>query len=142
MLTDEYIPNMKLRALISGLILTVLSTVVIASAYLSFFNVRSENDNVILNWQSSQEINLKTYEVERKTSTGSFVNIGEVAAQGDNTLYTFVDENVFKTDDAIYIYRLKIIDNDGSASYSIEVAVSHSPSPVKRTWGSIKALFR
>jgi len=42
----------------------------------------------------------------------------------------------------IFIYRLKIVDTNGQASYSNEVSVSHNVSGVKRTWGSIKAMFR
>jgi hypothetical protein len=113
-----------------------------AGAFLSYFHVRSEEDNIILNWQTSQEINLKEYKIERRSSTGPFVEIGSVKATGDNSIYTFTDENAFKTSDALYVYRLKLVDQDATSTYSIEVAVSHNPTTVKRTWGSIKALFR
>lgn len=114
----------------------------IAGAYLSYFHVRSEEDNIVLSWQTSQEVNLKEFKIERRSSTGPFMEIGTVASNGDNSIYTFTDENAFKTSDALYVYRLKLIDNDATSTFSIEVAVSHNPTTVKRTWGSIKALFR
>ncbi len=125
---------------------TVLTLLLAANlfggAFLSFFHVSSDDNNITLNWQTTQEINVKEYSVERRSSSGPFTEIALVAAKGNNSVYSYVDENAFKTNDALYLYRLKIIENDGTYSYSIEVAVSHNPTTVKRTWGSVKALFR
>ncbi|MBU0559223.1 MAG: hypothetical protein KJ799_04740 [Bacteroidetes bacterium] len=123
-------------------LLVFISVNIFANAILSDFQVISENGNVILNWQTSQEINLKHFIVERKSTNGPFMELGNIPATGDNSVYSFIDENAYKSHDAIYTYRLKIVDNDNTVSYSNEVSVSHSPSTVKRTWGSIKALFR
>ena len=57
--------------------------------------------------------------------------------------YEFTDREVFKTAGSWYKYRLQIVDNDNS--YSIleqEGSISPNFSSIKRTWGSIKALFR
>lgn len=135
---------MKKLILINILLSTVLVSTIVAGAYLSYFHARSDDNegNIVLSWQSSQEINVKHYVIERKTINGSFFEIGTVEALGDNSVYTFIDENAYKTTDAIFVYRLKIVDKNGDQAYSWEVTVSYSPSPVKRTWGSIKALFR
>ncbi|OGV06387.1 MAG: hypothetical protein A3J84_03720 [Ignavibacteria bacterium RIFOXYA2_FULL_37_17] len=88
------------------------------------------------------ESNLNRFVVERKTVNGSFMELGNVAPRSDKN-YEYVDQSAFKTSDQLYIYRLKIVDNDGSVSYSEEKAVAHNVSNItKRTWGSIKALFR
>ncbi|MBU1096004.1 MAG: hypothetical protein CVV23_11540 [Ignavibacteriae bacterium HGW-Ignavibacteriae-2] len=132
---------MKRTLLISFFIF--LSINLIAEAFLVSFNARSESDKIILTWQTAQEINIKEFVVERESSNSSFVEIARIKATGDNSVYTYIDENAFKTADAIYKYRLKIVEyNSNNPTYSMEVVVSHSPSPVKRTWGSIKALFR
>ena len=66
-----------------------------------------------------------------------------VSPKGDNSYYTFTDQNAYKTNDMVFVYRLKIVDNSSVATYSADVTVSHSISSVyKRTWGSIKAMFR
>ena len=122
--------------------LIAFSVSLFAGAYLSYFHVRSEDNNIVLNWQTTQEINLKDFKIERRSSDGPFMEIGSVSATGENSIYSYTDENAFKTNDALYVYRLKLVDNDATSTYSIEVAVSHNPTTVKRTWGSIKALFR
>ncbi len=125
------------------IILFSLAVSTFAGAYLSYFHVRSDENNIVLNWQTTQEINLKEFAIERRSSDGPFVEIGNVKAIGNNSVYTFIDENAFKTTDALYVYRLKIIDNGSTTpTYSSEVAVSHKTTDIKRTWGSIKALFR
>lgn len=141
-----YIINMKKRFIISVIILTaVLQTgVIIAGAYLSMFQGKTEGENVVLIWKTEKEENLQSFIIERKTVNGSFAPIGSVDAKGDNSLYSYTDENVYKTNGDFYIYRLKIVErnNDRLLSYSSEIKVSPNISSVKRTWGSIKAMFR
>ncbi len=110
--------------------------------YYSDFSIVSDADNVILSWHTTVEGNLETTRIERKVVNGSFSEIGETPAKGDNSSYTFVDENAFKVEDGVYVYRLKFVNSDGTSSYSSEKAVTHITSVEKRTWGSIKALFR
>ena len=105
------------------------------------FSARSQNGNVVVSWQTVTESNLNHFVVERKTVNGSFMELGNVSPRSDKN-YEYVDQSAFKTSDQLYVYRLKIVDNDGSVSYSEEKAVAHNVSSVKRTWGSIKALFR
>ncbi len=131
---------MKTKLIISFLLLSV--AVAFAGAELLKFNARSQNGNVIISWQTSSETNLKHFVVERKTVNGSFIELGIVEPKIDRN-YEFVDQSAYKSADKLYIYRLKIVDNDGTFSYSSEIAVPHNVSNVtKRTWGSIKALFR
>ena len=117
------------------------SVYLLAGAHLAFFHARSENENVVISWQTAEEVNVTQFVIERKASNSVFLEIGRVDAKGDNSLYSFTDQNAYKSDDVIFIYRLKIVGND-SISYSNEITVSHTTSVGKRTWGSIKALFR
>ncbi len=119
----------------------VTLTVIYAGVQLLSFTAKSQNGNVILNWQTSSEPNLKHFVVERKSVDGNFFDIAIVEPRSDKN-YQYVDQSAFKTLDAVYSYRLRIVDNDGSASYSGIQSVYHNVSSVKRTWGSIKALFR
>ena len=124
------------------ILVLVLSTgIVFAGVDLLKFSARSQNGNVVVGWQTVSESNLNYFAVERKTVNGSFVELGKVYPRSDKN-YEYVDQSAFKTSDQLYVYRLKILDNDGSTSYSNEIAVPHNVSSVKRTWGSIKALFR
>lgn len=125
-----------------SLIVLIFTSVLTAGAFLEYFSARSEYGNVKIEWKTADEINLKEFVIERKTLHGNFISVGSVAPKGDNSFYQFIDENVFKTTDYLFVYRIKIVDNDSKASYSKEVTVTHNISDVKRTWGSIKAMFR
>lgn len=126
------------------IVIMVLSATAFAGAFLDFFNGRSDGDNITLEWKTRSENNLQRYEVQRKAGhNGDFVSLATVSPKGSNSMYTYIDRSAYKETASIYVYRLKIVENgSGPASYSNEVTVSHSVSSVKRTWGSIKAMFR
>lgn len=101
----------------------------------------SDGQSVVLTWQTTSEDNLKNFVIERKPTEGEFVEIASLNPEEDK-YYEYVDRTAYKTEEAVYVYRLKIVDNDGSVTYSGEASVLHNVSSVRRTWGSIKALFR
>ena len=126
-------------------ILLVLAcvTVAFAGAYLDYFQARSDGDNVKLEWKTGDESNINHYAIERRTPQTQGVEIATIPPKGSNSYYTYEDQSIYKTKDVIFIYRLKIVNSDNSnPSYSSEVSVSPNISGVKRTWGSIKAMFR
>ena len=131
---------MKLSTLIVSFL--IIATVY-AGAYIEYFHARSESDNVRLEWQTSEETNLQKFVIERKTPQSSFTEVASIAPKGNNSNYIFTDQNAYKTNDMVFVYRLKIVDNNDQVTYSADVTVTHSISSVaKRTWGSIKAMFR
>ncbi len=99
--------------------------------------VKSEN-NVILNWSCATEINSDLFIVERSYDGKNFERIGSIKAAGNSnsiTHYQFMDPGAFnfkylpatyntvlQTSVIIY-YRLKIIDLDGSHTWSNIVSV-------------------
>lgn len=132
---------MKKQFLIFLLILIV--PVVFAGAFIVNISAESDGENIVVKWTTSQEIDLNHFVVERRSVNSSFGPISEnISAKGSNSNYEFVDQNAYKTTDAVYIYRLKIVSKNGDIEHSGEISVSHSVSSVRRTWGSIKALFR
>lgn len=132
---------MKLSLLKVFVLFAFISTA-LGGAYLEFFHARSESEDVKLEWKTGEENNLRHFAVERKTPQSSFIQLATIQPQGSNKLYSYIDANAYKTTDLIFIYRLKIVDNNDQVTYSSEVSVSHNISGVKRTWGSIKAMFR
>ncbi len=137
----EYILSMKKGIIILFSIL-VIAAAVYAGTFLDYFQGRSEGEDVLLEWKTSAEVDLKHFAIERKTPQNPYIELAIVEPKGSNSFYSYVDEAAYKTVDLVFIYRLKIVDNDGSTSFSAEVTVSHNVSGVKRTWGSIKAMFR
>ena len=119
-----------------------LTSAVLAGTFLEYFQGRSEGEDIRLEWKTREEVNLKNFKVERKTPQSEFVEIATIQPKGNNSYYTYLDQSAYKIQNILFTYRVKIVDNDGQISYSNEVSVSHSISGVKRTWGSIKAMFR
>lgn len=124
------------------LIVLSVATALFAGTFLEYFHGRSEGDDIRLEWKTREEVNLQDFRIERKTPQSSFVEITTIQPKGSNSYYSYLDQTTYKTTDMIFIYRLKIVDTNSQASYSNEVTVSHNVSGVKRTWGSIKAMFR
>jgi len=138
--TIEYILNMK-KGIIILISILVVAAAVYADSFLDYFQGRSEGEDVRLEWKTSSEVNLKHFAIERKTPQNPYIELAIIEPNSDG-FYSYLDEAAYKTEDLVFIYRLKIVDNDGSISFSAEVTVSHNVSGVKRTWGSIKAMFR
>ena len=124
-------------------VIALTFSIIYAGAIIQSFEIESDNGNIILTWQSSTEQNVKQYEILRGPDKDRLTLIATVPAKGDNSLYTYIDENAYKTSDSFYAYGLVIRDNDGSKSEIMHTRILHeNVSSVKRTWGSIKALFR
>ena len=84
------------------------------------------NDKILLNWKFSQILNLNTFVVERNTNN-SFTEIGRVEVTNRNlsiSQYSFLDI-LPKIKNA---YRLKIIKNDGTFTYSNIILLSKNKS--------------
>jgi hypothetical protein len=137
----KYILSVKLGIIkIFGFLLLV--STIFAGAYLDYFHARSEGENIKLEWKTGEETNLKNFVIQRRNPNTSYIDIATIEPKGSNSFYNYVDESAYKATDLIFIYRLKIVDNNMQLSYSAEVSVTPNLSGVKRTWGSIKAMFR
>ncbi len=134
--------NKLKKAVFTFSIITMLAVTLFAGALIEFFHASSDGENVTLTWQTTQESNVKEFVIMRGASRENMTSIEAMTPKGSNSLYTYIDENAYKTANSFYVYRLKIVDQDNSVSYSGYVSVTHQVSSVKRTWGSIKALFR
>ena len=84
------------------------------------FTARYDRTNVILNWESAQELNFSHYVIE-KSNDG--INYNEAALvfgaalEGSGAKYNYTDRSVQNQGGMIY-YRLRMVDNDGKISYS------------------------
>jgi hypothetical protein len=103
---------------------------------------RSDGNDVTIQWGTTEESSVQEFAIERQASSETgFVEIGSVAPLGSNSYYSFTDKTAFKTTTSVYQYRIRIVAADGT-TYSKVMVVSHNVSSVKRTWGSLKAMFR
>jgi hypothetical protein len=96
---------------------------------------------ILINWTIGSENGVGHYEIYRSADVnGTFNHIGD-APKG--TLY-FVDKNdLFKTASKYFCYKVIAVGSGDSRSSNIMGVLYNSTSSAgKRTWGSIKAMFR
>ena len=88
---------------------------------LSSFYAKRNNNTVALNWKTEIEINSKEFILERKTGS-NFVAVASIAASNNanGSSYAHLDNNSYA---GTSLYRLKILDIDGTFSYSNVSAV-------------------
>jgi uncharacterized lipoprotein YddW (UPF0748 family) len=86
---------------------------------LQAFNAQVNGASVELSWSTATEVNTCAFIVERKKEDSSlWENIASIVAAGNSSSqrnYDFTDKNLASS---TYSYRLKIVDNDGSYTYS------------------------
>ena len=101
----------------------------------------SNGSGIVVRWISDDEQDVRGYKVERRAGAdGAFMQLTDpyIACKGGGSAYEFVDNTAFRVSDNLYQYRITAIGN-GNTYY---VTVTHNISSVRRTWGSIKAMFR
>lgn len=141
---------MKTTLLTVAALLTSVVTLWAVQITLQSFTARSESGAVKVEWRSATEVGLDRYELERAGDDQVFRTVAVVDAKGSNQSYSYLDEEAFGkrdgTDGSIaktyFTYRLKMVLDDRTATYSNTTGVSHSVSGIKRTWGMIKEMFR
>ena len=96
---------------------------------LSFSGQLQNNNSVLLNWKTENEINTSHFVVERSADGISYNGIGNVTANGRNNTagsfnYSFTDNDAINQSSQRLYYRLKMVDVDGKFKYSNIIAVS------------------
>ena len=128
--------------------LLVTSSLALAGATIVKSYISNDNGQIVLVWTSGEEVNVDGYLIERAMNeSNQYVPImtNKIAATGSGSTYEYKDLSAQKMETTTYRYRLVIVNKDQSrdVSYFLGSVSAGSPiSAVKRTWGSIKALFR
>jgi hypothetical protein len=140
-----HVPHLKFGTVIAFL-LAAAFVVATASADVirqGTLQATSDGMDVTVRWMTEDEAAVAVFEVERRGGTdGEFMSIGHLDPKGPS-LYEFVDHSAFMKTGAIYQYRIKVSFSNGQAAYYTNpLTISHTVSGVRRTWGSIKAMFR
>jgi len=97
---------------------------------LTAFTARAvQNRDALLTWTTASELNSASFDVERSLDGLSFAKVGQVVAQGTKltaTSYSFTEAGIgTKATGPIY-YRLREVDQDGTAHYSATKTLSFS----------------
>ena len=101
-----------------GVFKTVRFTGTLPVTITSFIGSNQDNQNK-LKWTTENETNLKQYELERSLDGNLFTKLTTVIAKNQNGTHTYEYSDFINSSvRALYHYRLKSINLDGSAKYS------------------------
>ena len=118
---SAYVGGLNIPITVQGSHENALSNIALP-VELSSFTAIGQGRDVNLSWETKTEVSSSKFLVERTAqSTQNWVRVGEVAASGNSNStkeYSFTDK---KLNSGKYIYRLKMIDADGTYRYSKEV---------------------
>lgn len=101
------------------------------------FTANHYNSQNVLHWKTAEEINTAQFEIERSADGNLFKALNIIKAKGANgNTYTYYDVQPLT---ATNFYRLKMIDKDGSFTYSntcklnnkSSIDITLYPNPVK-----------
>ena len=103
-----------------------------------FEAVRQVNGEVSLTWTTASELNSLRFEVERSADGQQFTALGQVAAAGSSIhaqVYAYHDGQPLAV--LIAYYRLRLVDQDGTATYSsVRAVTSTGPEATLRGYPS------
>jgi hypothetical protein len=92
------------------------------------FNGKKQKNEIVLNWKTSTETNHRLFEVEKSIDGQSFTTISSIQGSGNsiqNHSYTVTDFSPYK---GINYYRLKMVSESGSYSYSTIILITFNES--------------
>ncbi len=114
-----------------------------SSVKLNYFNVERQGNAFIISWKAEIEEDVRSYELYRKTSyVATFSAIHSLNAHGAGKEYQFKDDQVYKAASEQVDYRLEVVLTNGLRQQIAEKPVNYTPTALRRTWGSIKAMFQ
>lgn len=102
----------------------IRGTVIVPVKWASFSG-HPIDEKVKLDWATTEEVNVREFEIERLAGDGSYALIGTIGAAGIPSSYGFVDPNPAA---GVNIYRIKQIDADNAFSYSESIEVTVNPT--------------
>ncbi|HLA68231.1 MAG TPA: hypothetical protein VJN65_00900 [Bacteroidota bacterium] len=111
---------------------------------------RVASSGITIRWETSDESSTLRFEVYRREyrsgGMGPAEKIADVSAKGvSSSVYQIEDAGIFKTADRVLEYEIRAVDGQGMVLETAKMTTVFSTgltSAAKRTWGSIKAMFR
>lgn len=113
-------------------------------ANLQFFRVDRDNNDIVVTWESTAEEGVDYYELQRKAgfTNNEYVDVDKVAPHGTGKLYRYMDNRVYKMPSEQVEYRLEVVYENYVREELASKSIDYTPTTVRRTWGSIKAMFQ
>ncbi len=135
-------PALRHGFLLAALLL-LCGGAVAQQARLAGHKVENVQNRVLVTWQAELEVDVAAYELRRRTPTSTgFVLLTTVAAQGAGKSYAFTDADLYKEISAMADYELTAVYRNGTRQLLFTAQVNYTTTGLRRTWGSLKAMFQ
>lgn len=105
------------------------------------FDVLLDEGIPVVEWAAESEDGLEHYEVEVSAESGAGARVVEIAPRGAQHPYVYRDDDLYKGAEAVR-YTLYAVLEDGGRQIVGSRQIAYTPTAVRRTWGSIKAMFQ
>lgn len=138
--------TMKRLVLLIGVLVVCAGAGLLSSGVqLDYFRAKQQNNDIVVEWLTISEENVHHFELLRSSgNNGQFVDLKvQIRPHGTGRPYYFRDSGVYKTMDEQVRYQLVVVSHERvRTQLSGEAMVGYAPTAVRRTWGSIKAMFQ
>lgn len=141
-----------MRSIQLSILLLLLATLVLANTLLvQEFKAEipdTSRNEIHLTWVVQESSNTMHYTLKRKMVRDiDFVLVNNIQATATGTApreYNYIDRNVFRnsSNSEPVLYQLYVNYTDGSKELLGQTEVNYSSTAIRRTWGSIKAMFQ
>ncbi|MEM7368576.1 MAG: hypothetical protein AAF587_08220 [Bacteroidota bacterium] len=122
------------------LLLSLFSQVQAQALLIQDFRLITEGADVLLEWEMQTESEVTEFRVFRRFNQDQTkAHVTTVLPNGSNK-YSYLDDDIFKTEGRVIHYELHVIVNE--TTHKFTRSLSHNPTSIQRTWGSIKSMFR
>ncbi|RMG66450.1 MAG: hypothetical protein D6722_14990 [Bacteroidetes bacterium] len=123
-----------------GLACLLPATVQAQSVLLNYYNLTADGSDVLLEWEVQDTRGITEFQIFRRMNNeSSGVHVATIPISSGSA-YSYLDDDIFKTDGQVIHYELHIVMPGKTETY--ERSLSHNPTSIQRTWGSIKSMFR
>lgn len=136
---------MKRIVLLAGLLSLVTgASLFFSDVRLKEYSLERQGNDIVLRWEAEVEVDVDLYVVQRSTSAsrGLFVDVRKISAQGAGRPYEFHDDQLYKDNSEMVSYRIVAVFKDGASYVFADKSIDYTSTAVRRTWGSIKAMFQ
>ena len=106
--------------------------------------IEQRDARVIVTWRTAAEVGVQGYEVLRRSAStgGEYMRLGDVAVHGTNRPYEFADDGLYKNAVVQADYQVVAVLAGGVRQVLFAAQVNYTTTGLRRTWGSLKAMFQ
>ncbi|MEM7658555.1 MAG: hypothetical protein AAF399_20695 [Bacteroidota bacterium] len=104
------------------------------------FRVTNNGADILLEWDMLSLAGVTEFQLFRRVNSEPTKSHVTTLSPNGQMKYSYLDDDIFKTEGLVVHYELHIKVN-GKVEI-ITRSLSHNPTSIQRTWGSIKSMFR